>query len=257
MNIWDSYNIDDGKYGYFQIRELHLWIQKMYQEWIVGWKQKPEYPENVSMQILDTCTEGSIEWRRKVVKDTDSLIHLSPLMPERAVVVKPDSALQITAGAEALFYVSIPMWIGVFTGKSQSALFEVPTISLSNTWFGEPNNGSLCYSIKTSIHSIFSNLSLQSNEVVCPVQIKNTASVDLDFTRLCIQTDYLSIYKIDNELWTNKLHVHFRGIDKDSNIIYENSYPEKNRKYTLVFKSRKKYSKSYSIKSFDTFKFFS
>jgi hypothetical protein len=256
MNIWDSFNINDGEYGYFQLRKLHLWIKKNYQEWIVGWKQKPEYQDGISMQILDACPEESIEWHRKVVKNTDSLIHLSPLMPEKAVVVKPESALQITAGAEALFYVSIPVWIGVFTGKPQSALFEIPTVSLSNTWFGEPHNGSLCYSLKTSIYSILSNFNLNSNEAVCPVQIKNTTSVDLDFTRLCIQTDYLNIYKIDKEMWTNRLHVHFRGFDKESNIIYENSCPEKNREFTLVCKSRKKYSKSFAIKSFDTFKFF-
>jgi hypothetical protein len=256
MIIWDSISIDDGKYCHIQVRKLHLWIQKMYQEWIVGWKQKPECQDGVSIQILDTCTEESIEWHRKVVRNTDPFIHLSPLMPEKAVVVKPESALQITAGAEALFYVSIPIWIGVFIKKSQSALFEIPTVSLSNTWFGEPHHGSLCYSLKTSIYSIISNLNLKSNEAVCPVQIKNTTSIDLDFTRLCIQTDYLNIYKIDNEMWTNKLHVHFRGVDKESNIIYDNSYPDKNRKFSLMCKSRKKYSKSFSIKSFDTFKFF-
>ncbi len=257
MSMWEEFKVEEGNYYFRQIGPLHLWIQKQFDEWIVGWKYESEEMNGISEQVLDSIKENDITWHRKVVKQKQDYIKLTPVMPDRAVVVKPESELKIMKEAEATFFVRIPVWLKVCSGSNYSeTLHEIPSVVLSNTWFGEPYDGELCYSLKTSARRSLEGLEPRVYQVICPIQVKNTVSEDLTFKRLCIQVSHLSIYQSDGEMWTNKIYVNFRGVDKESSIRFEDSAPKTDKKLVIVGQPRKKVTKSFVSKSFDTFKLF-
>ena len=257
MSMWEEFKVEEGNYYLRQIGPLRLWIQKQFDEWIVGWKYESEETNSISEQVLDTIEENDITWHRRVVKQKQDSIKLIPVMPDRAVVVKPESELKITREADATFFVRIPVWLKVCSRANYSeTLYEIPSIVLSNTWFGEPYDGELCYSLTTSARRSLEGLEPRAYQVICPIHIKNTVSEDLIFKRLCIQVSHLSIYQSDDEMWTNKIHVQFRGEGKESSIKFEDSAPKTDKKLTLVGQPRKKITKSFARKSFDTFKLF-
>jgi hypothetical protein len=65
-----------------------------------------------------------------------------------------------------------------------------------------------------------------ANLAVCPVLIRNQAFVDLDFQRICIRVEYLSVYRGRTRLWTNLVEVQFHGEDLNSTIITGRGAPE-------------------------------
>ena len=257
MSLWEEFTVEEGSYYLRRTGPLKLWIKKELDEWIVGWKYESEETNRISEQVLDSIKDNDITWHRKVVRQKLDAIKLSPVMPDRAVVVKPESELKITREAEATFFVRIPLWVRVCFGKNFSeTLYEIPSVVLSNTWFGEPYSGELCYSLTTSARRSLEQMKPGAHLVICPIHIQNSSSEDLTFNRLCVHVDHLSIYQNNNEMWANKAYVHFRGTDKESNIKFEDTAPKTDKKLVFTGQSRKKGNKSFVRKSFDTFKIF-
>ncbi len=92
----------------------------------------------------------NLTWNRYIYKSELNIIRFVPYLPDRPVVVDPESPIRILPDNSALFFVSIPSWIRIFTGTQEKImLLEVPAEVLSNTWFGDPMEGELCYSLKT------------------------------------------------------------------------------------------------------------
>jgi len=256
MNIWESFRIKDENIYFRQIGPLKIWIQHKNSEWLTASDRSPGEKETIAADELTTFTD-TVKWYRQVIPKNVNQIRLVPTTPDRAIVVKPESELKISAEADALFFVLVPLWIKIIAGyNGEFVLTEIPSQILSNTWFGEPYDGELCYSLKTSARRSLEGLIPRPNQVVCPVYIKNTSSVDLDFSRLCIRTEFLSLYQGSSWLWTNKIHVQFRGVNQISKIKYDNNEPDYEKMSGLIGKPRSKPVKDFSIKSFDTFKMF-
>ncbi len=253
MNIWESFKISDDNYHFRQIGPLKFWIRHKNNEWLIAHDRFPEEKEVVASKVLEEGDEN-ISWNRYIIPSNEHSIKLAPATPTRAIVVKPESDLKIAEGAEALFYVLFPAKVKISVGKK--GITEIATQVLSNTWFGEPHSGEMCNSLKTSARRTLEGLTLRPHQVVCPVYIKNNSHSDLNFKRLCIRTEYLSIYQGENWLWSNKVFVSFRGDQQVSKIKYDNNVPAFEENCKLLSPPRSKPSKDFSLKSFDTFKFF-
>ena len=258
MNIWEAFTVEESVCYFRKIGPVRLWIRKQLDEWNIGWDYVSTNTHGISEQTLDTVNDTDIGWHRKVVRKNQNTVKLVPVMPDRPVVVKPESELKIVKNAGATFFVRIPLWLKVVTrANSLETLYEIPTVVLSNTWFGEPDDGELCYSMKTFARRSLTGVEPQPHLAICPIHIKNNADVDLIFKRLCIQVNHLGIYQSGSEMWANPLSVQFRGEDKESSVKYEDSAPKTDKEVTLIGQPRKKHVRGFARKSFDTFKFLS
>lgn len=254
MNIWGNFEVSDDSYHFRQIGPLKFWVRNKNNEWLIAHDRFPEEKESLASEVLKEGDE-SISWKRFIISDKERVIYLSPVTPGRAIVVKPESELKISSGSEALFFLLFPAKIKISVGTKKNVITELSSQILSNTWFGEPDSGELCYSLKTSARRTIEGLTPRPHQVVCPVYIKNNSQSDLNFKRLCIRTEYLSIYQGENWLWSNKVHVSFRGDNHVSKIKYNSSVPDFEKIHGLLSPPRSKPVKDFSLKSFDTFKF--
>lgn len=253
-NLWQSFQITDEQCYMRQVGPLKILIRRQGDEWMVASTDNPDQIEIRNTAVLDTIPEA-VEWRRYVFSGNSKTVQLSPVSPDRSVVVRPESVLKIESGARALFYVLIPVWIKIAVGtQKKHSLDELPSKILSNTWFGEPHEGELCYYLKTWAKRSLDGMVSRPHQMVCPVYIKNGSSTDLLFNRLCIRTGFLSIYQGASWLWTNKVFVQFRGVNQTSKIKYDYEIPDFEPDCYLVGSPRQKPLREFSIKSFDNFK---
>ena len=251
MTIWEAFTIDDDAVHTRRCGPLNIWIRRLNDEWLVasgrgsdgtGLTHAAEPPEDV-------------EWFRYVISGDSTTVKLSPAPPDRSVVVRPESILTIESGAQALFFVLLPVWVHLSVGiRKKHFLGEIPGKILSNTWFGEPHEGELCYFLKTWAKRSLEGLEPRPHQAVCPVVIKNGSSADLVFNRICIRTGYLSIYQGTSWLWTNKIEVQFRGVNQTSRLKYDHEVPSYESGCRLMNPARQKPPREFSLKSFDTFK---
>jgi hypothetical protein len=64
----------------------------------------------------------------------DAPLAVRPLLADRDVVARLATPLRIPAESEATFFVSTPLWAAFWVGDTVA--MEVPTVRLSDTWWG-------------------------------------------------------------------------------------------------------------------------
>ena len=100
---------------------------------------------------------------------------------------------------------------GVVTSGGKRPLTEVATEVLSKTWFGEPQSGELCYSLRSNMRHRLSEVDLLDHLATCPVTIRNASDEPLDFQRFCLRVQHLSLFQGNRGLQTNGVEVIARG----------------------------------------------
>ena len=85
-----------------------------------------------------------------------------------------------------------------------------PTRKLTNTWFGDPLGGELCYGLWGNFRSP-SSAGPVPTDVLCPVGMTNSTREPLAFVRLAVLVPHLSIYRAGADLIANKIRAVFHG----------------------------------------------
>jgi len=148
---------------------------------------------------------------------------LLPLMPDRPVVVRPEFPVNLPGGMRMTLFVGVPLWLAIEADGAR--LLDVPSVRLSNTWFGTPVEGALCYAMRTRALRRPEALSSRLHRAICTVEIKNGATTPLAFSRLCLPCEHLTLFKGKDRLWTNAMRMHHRGEDEWSRIVHAEAPP--------------------------------
>lgn len=228
-DIWKETRISEGNLSKVRIGPLGIWIKHIHDEWDVAVKRIDENDEEADSYYESRLAEtdvDTLEWQRWVAGDDEGVFKIEPVMPDRSIIVRPETSFSILPSRSALLYVSIPVFIRVLVGKSRSLLCEFPSVVLSNTWFGETTSGELCYSLLTRARRTVLKEQARPHRAVCPVRIENVSSGQLAFTRLCLRVGHLTIFRRENQLWTNEVKVIFESSDGVSRINYAGGAPQ-------------------------------
>ena len=226
MNPWTKHQISQGHCRFDQVGPLKLWIQKGSNEWLIAYDHKIEDKKVLQLGIKSDKPD-EISWTQLIAGGDNSEVHFQPLMPDRSVVVRPRNATQISKGQECVLYVFIPVWIRIATGsKGDLKLLDLPSIILSNTWFGDTMDGESCYALKVPAELDLMLDQVGPNRVICPVRIKNKSDSDLIFQRLCVKVQHLNIYKGKRCNWSNEVSFKYNGINEESEIEISKKVPK-------------------------------
>jgi hypothetical protein len=258
--IWEPKQLSGEGWYHASVGPLDLWIRRTPADWYVAHARDTGREQALSapapLQPAQTNARvDRLTWNRWVAGEEAARVHLVPCLPDRAVVIRPRYPLNVPRGKEVLFFVSIPVWARLLVGEQESlTLCELPTIVLSKTWFGDPITGELCYSLKTKVLRQIEMVENLAHLAVCPVLIRNQAFADLDFQRICIRVEYLSLYRGQTRLWTNQVEVQFHGEELNSTIITGRGAPEFERTAEELTEARLAPERSLLKKSFSFLK---
>ncbi len=258
MNIWEPVVIEKDRYYYWQINPLKLWIKRTKDEWLIASEQSSEEIDNEKVMIAEFQEKPeTLAWNRFVCADDSNIIQLLPALQDRAVVVGSEMPVKIFPDNSALFFLSIPIWIRIYAGENRKIMLtEIATIVLSNTWFGDPTTGELCYSLRTRARRSIDDLEISPHRAVCPVQIINRSQINLDFQKLSVHVEHLKIYSGQKRLWTNEVCISFVSEDQLSKIVFSDKIPAFEDGCTLLSEERAVVDKSILKRSISILKYF-
>ena len=260
MSIWDQYDIEQNVCYMMQLGPLSAWIRKIDDEIHIATQRTEESLSNVTAEPkFEICEQipKDITWTRYIIENNAKLISLKPIMPDRAVLVRPEEPLKLPAGRKATFYVRIPIWVNIEIASSAFAgLCELPTIEQSNIWFGDAVSGELCYSLRSKARRKFIDFTPMSHRVICPVVIQNKSKETIDISRICIQSQHLNIYSAESLMWTNDIEITFQTDDYSGSIFYSNKPSELKPKAKLITTARVPKKKTLLKRSLGTFRIF-
>ncbi len=248
---WGDLSLNIGQVLHFQYNQCRLWVKREHNEvWVASDYLGQEPPEAGHSELSDPSL-----WRRWALEKEPVRYNLQPRMPDKPIVVRPDSDFYLLPGAEARIYVKVPVWVRVklFThDKDEINLVKIPTEILSNTWFGSNIEGELCYWVSSNAIREYSTENQDENLCICPVQIKNISSEKLLVTKFCLRVNFLNIYGKGAQLWSNETKVFYKGPDEISEIKVTPGAPKEAEKADIITPSEELPGRSISVRTFGT-----
>ncbi|NBB99908.1 MAG: DUF432 domain-containing protein [Bacteroidetes bacterium] len=259
---WGSYTLQQNEGARWQIGPMALWVLRAPQEWRVFHKQGDDplasgletevpLPEDARATLLDGG-DPSLQSLRFSTRETTAQLQLQPALPDRPVVVRPETPIFIPPGENVTLYASVPVWIRIETGTPPRLLHEVPSFRLSDTWFGpDTREGNLCYAIRTSGRFQLTELPKRLHRAIAPVIIHNRAEDNLALERLEIPVQHLALYEdATDALWTQAVQFTRGANDPGAQVRLTKGAPRQAPRANELQKPREETKKSLAVSTF-------
>ena len=177
----------------------------------------------------DRSLPDGAPWSRWALPEGQCHLHLSPVFPDRPLVVKPEHAFTLMRRASARIYVRIPVWVRVEItdqpGGRRALLTEIPTVTLSETWWGDFRDGEMAYWLTTTGRRKLTPDLFGAHMVISAVQLDNLSEDDLQVEKLSLRVEHLSVYEKDGWLWAEEVRVEYHGDDEGTEIHMDDNAP--------------------------------
>lgn len=237
--FWKTYSVPQGETLHWEIGPLDLWVRHLPGEWQVvqasaddealihRWKLAEPSPFPPDSRFKRFAVDPG--------RDQD-LLTLRPQFPDRSIVSRPASPIEIPSGTQARFYCGIPIWVRLEAVSSSGLvhLTTVPVHDLSRTWFGTPLEGEACYATKSRAIRDFHEAEKLGFRALCPVKIRNASGESLPFERICLRVRHLALYQGADYLWTNTSSVMKRANLGISEVTFGKHPPGEEKDAVLV-----------------------
>jgi len=253
QSIWHDYTIEKNGLFYSRIGELKIWCRFMQEEIQIAYQHGSGDSEPAPPQP----PPESIAWSRWPFKNENRAIQLKPLLPDRAVVIKPDSSFRILKHKRVKVCARIPVWVQINVISREGfhlKLSEIPSMVLSNTWFGSFLEGQLCYSISSGLRQRFECDIGRPHMVICPILLDNKSDEELLIDKICLHVDNLSLYFEEKQLWSDEIHIVYKGSEEASQISVSGTPPDEATSADLITTPRNPVKKNFLAKTFSTLK---
>lgn len=208
---WGPLTVQHGRAARFRVGPLILTIMRLENEWRL-WRDTSGDANDRSLQVerdAEPPEPGpSAIVSRYGLADGSTTIEVTPVMPDRAVVTRPEHPFTVPAHDNVTVYVGCPLWLRVAQGAPHpKPLEDFPAFRPSQCWWG-PNTrqGQLCYATRTYGRLRLDETVVYPHRVTTAVEIRNRADQPLLVERVNLPVGRLSIYvSRDGRLWTQKM----------------------------------------------------
>lgn len=251
QHLWQNYTIKKGDRLYRNIGDLKLWCQRIDGEVQIAYNHA-----SGNGSLLDSNKpDKDISWSRWSIKNDISSIQLVPLFPDRAVVIKPESSFKIIKNEHVRIYARVPIWIQINAVNKQIIhLIDIPSVILSNTWFGNFREGELCYWISSGLRQRIEIDASRNYMAICPIIIINKSQEELLIEEICLRVNNLSLYIDNNQLWSDETKMAYKGGSQISQISVSGKTPEEASNAVLVTAPQIPMKKTFIAKTFMSLK---
>lgn len=225
--FWSPRRTGEDRVTMVRLGPLRLWMARAEKEWGVAFEQG-EVLEIIDIaQVPEDVVPAKLSWTTTLFEKAPREFTLLPSVPDRPVVVKPPFPVLIPEGESGTFYCLLPIFLKIVlsTGNKAIDLVSIPVQSLSDTWFGLPTEGELCYSLPFAIERDLDSLKPLPHQVVCPIEVQNHSPELLKFEKLCFRPQYIGLYGGDRHLWSTRVRIQHEGAFKGTTVRYLTEAP--------------------------------
>lgn len=241
---WGELELEDGNDRLIEVGPLRLRLRQWRGEfWLAHAREGEATPPDL---------EGDdVEWSRWAVPPNHDRLRLRPVLPDRPLVVEPEQSFHLMREAEIRVYVRVPVRVQLeLVRPTEMSLEEIPTVVLSDTWFGDFMEGELAYFLPTTARREMRSELFAPYLTVCPLQLSNAAAQDLEVKKIALRVGHLSIFGRNGELWADETSVRYRGEDVGSDLHMAGRAPAEARDATLLTPPRTPVGRSLRARTF-------
>lgn len=175
-----------------------------------------------------------------------------PALPDKAVVFRNNKNIRISAGESTRLFFNIPLNLQFYFNevKDENRLIEIPTKRLSDTWFGEIDEGEPAYSIGNVYFKSIAEAETKVWEALTSVEIVNNTFGVLDLQRLIIRVEEFNLYRKGDQILTSHVNIEFKGQEQVEIVNLSTRDDVHGNKFELMANKRLSDSKKLLRRSF-------
>lgn len=243
--IWGEHQNSENKIGTIRIGPLTILHKAVANEvWI-----SHNTTDTGDKEII---REDDYDWSRwALTGDENTAIRLQPVFPDRTVIVLPEFPFRLVPGADVKIYTRIPVNVLITaSGKAKRQLTEVPSVIMAKTWFGAFTEGEACFWLTTRARRSVTGEIFFPHLVVCPIHIRNSSDEELHIEKLAIRVQRMSIFSLDNQLWSDSIEILHKGAGDHSDVHMTGKIPDEAKGAELIAAPRTPLKKSFAERTF-------
>lgn len=182
--------------------------------------------EAASVEAEPRPSEDELDWSRWALQQPRSKIRVSPVFPDRPLILSPEDPVHLQPGAQVRFYARVPIWVRLsVAGEDGADLQDLPTVRLSSTWFGSFTDGEVCYFNPTRMRRSLDPRRLGAHLAACPLQIENAGREVLKIEKICLRVQFLTLFEHEGRVWADETRIAFQGGQNHSKILWSGKPP--------------------------------
>jgi hypothetical protein len=218
QSFWKKYIFAVNQTLLFKAGYAEVYVKCIQNGWLVKSRLSDGASTDLLVEKIDDLADDQ-DVLHFYSGDSNELL-LVPTLPNKAVVFRNNKNIRISAGESASLFFRIPLTMQIYFQevKDENRLVEIPLQRLSDTWFGEIDNGEPAYSIGSNYDQSFSEVQATSWEAITSVEIiNNTASV-LDLQRLILRVEDFNLYLKNKQVLTSSATIEFKGQEQAGSV---------------------------------------
>ena len=225
----------------FELGTLRLVIQRVAKE---IWIQTQRGP--------DLADPDAGDWQRWAAP-MESHIEVRPAVPDRLLVVSHEHRYHLPPRGETRFYVRIPLFVQVVLRSEvgEVVIADVPSIVLSDTWWGTHIEGELSYWLTTKARVELTDDLFLPHLGMCPFRLLNDSPEALPVERFAVRVPHLTLFSEAGHNWTDEVNVRYEDSPEGSEIRFATSAPAEARAAGLIASPRVESERGFRARTFD------
>lgn len=249
-SLWDPVVFTLGECRLWEIGPVRFWIRRTPLEWRLSYEYQDELEDR--FKVAAPCSvPDNRTWERWAVREDHLRLELEPVLPDRPVIVRPDSLLQVPPGERVHFFAGLPFWIRIGE-KGKLILRELPTRILSNSWFGDTTQGEACYASVTSARRTLDEMHHKAFRAVSAIEVRNDFREPLALQRICVRGAYLNLYQGEHYFWTTEHRIVYLGPIEPSRLVLGRGGPASDQATQRIGNARETLRRKFFTRSLGT-----
>jgi hypothetical protein len=227
---WGPHELGEGRTVPLEIGPTQLWIRAEAGELRVA-RGAPVTIEAArrARRTLPPEPPEDLDWTRWATPGGERAVSLVPALPDRTVVLEPESPFRLLPRAEARVYVRVPLWIRIelsLGGEEGVVLLdEIPSLAMSDSWWGDFQAGELVYWLPTTARREMTPELHLPHLAVCPLRLVNGSRSALGVEKLALRVGHLSLFALEGRIWADESLVRYQGEAEGSQIEMSGAPP--------------------------------
>lgn len=159
------------------------------------------------------------EWERWASSRELEEVEFLPAFPDRPLVLQPENPFRLLPGARARIFVRVPVTLQVrVPGTGGALLAELPTLVLSDTWWGSFEEGEIAYWLHITARREAGSDVFLPDRILCPLSLENRSREDLPVEKILLRVAHLTIFRGAGSLWSDEVRIRYRGEEEGSEL---------------------------------------
>lgn len=211
QSFWKKYEFTVNQTLQFNAGFAEVLVKRIANGWLLKSYSHDQPVADLEVEEIEGIKNDSEVYHFQTGKSHELIV--VPAFPSKAVVFKNNKNIKISAGESASLYLRIPLILQFYFHevKDENRLFEIPMQRLSDTWFGDPDNGEPAFSIGNNYETQFDELEVMPWEAITPVEIINNTTGVFELQRLILRVEDFSLFLKNKQLLSNHVAIEFKG----------------------------------------------